>query len=96
MAKFNIDAILHRRHGRSSTRVVWVRRYARIETAVRRCTEFMVLDGEVGDTIEFVLRINGWQVGTIRMKANGTMQVDWTHRKMIQQIQKEAELSANQ
>ena len=96
MAKFNIDAVLHRRHGRAHTKVVWTRRYARIETAVRRCTEFLVLDGEVGDVIEFVLRINGWQVGTIRVKANGCMQVDWTHRKMIQQIQKEAELTAGE
>ncbi len=90
MAKFNIEAILHRRKKNNETYVVWTRLYARIETAVRRCTEIMVLEGEVGDVIEFTLRLNGWQIGTIRMRANGKMQVDWIQRKIVQEIQKAA------
>ena len=81
MAKFNIDGILHRRVDKSHKVVAWVRRYARIETAVRRCTEFLILEGEVGDVIEFVLRLNGYQVGTIRMAATGRMVVVWNDRK---------------
>ena len=76
MAKFNIQAHLHRLE-RGGSRTVWIRQYARIETAVRRCTEYLIIEGEVGDLIEFVLKINGYQVGTIRMKATGKMEVLW-------------------
>ena len=81
MAKFNIDAVLHRKDGKTHTIVVWTRLYARIETAIRRCTEYLIIEGEVGDVIEFVLRKNGYQVGTIRMAATGRMVVVWNDRK---------------
>lgn len=76
MAKFNIEAHLHR-SAKGLRETVWVRHYARIETAVRRCTEYLVLDGEVGDIIEFVLKLNRYQVGTIRLTATGSMTVIW-------------------
>lgn len=83
MAKYNIDATLHR-IGKNKTRItVWTRRYARIETAVRRCTEFIVLEGEVGDVIEFYLRLNGYQVATIRMTATGKLDVMWNDHKLL-------------
>lgn len=76
MQRFNVDGILHRRDGNKLV-VFWVRSYARIETAVRRCTEYLILEGQVGDVIEFVLKINGMQVGTIKMSASGKMSVVW-------------------
>lgn len=81
MAKFNIEAHLHRYEGRSKVRtVVWIRRYARIATAIRRCSEFLVEEGAVGDLIEFTLRINGYQCGTIRLTAKGTMETLWNDK----------------
>lgn len=80
MARFNIEAHLHRLVGRSDFRtVVWIRRYARIETAIRKATEFLIVEGEVGDLIEFVLRINGMQVGTVRRSATGKLEVLWNN-----------------
>ena len=83
MAKFNIDARLHRKDGKTHTITVWTRMYARIETAIRRCTEYLIIEGEVGDVIEFCLRKNGYQVGTIRMSATGRMIVVWNDRKFL-------------
>ena len=79
MALFNIEAHLHRLvHGSSSKReTVWIRRYARIENAMRRSTEFLMIEGEVGDVIEFVLVINAYQVGTIQYKATGKISIVW-------------------
>jgi hypothetical protein len=80
MARLNIEGHLHRLvHGRHT--FVWTRHYARIETAVQRCTAFLMLDGEVGDIIEFTLKINGYQVGTIRLKATGKMEVVWNRKE---------------
>lgn len=85
MAKFNIDATLHR-FGKGKVKLqVWTRRYARIETAIRRCSEFMVLEGEVGDVIEFYLRLNGYQVGTVRLTATGRLDIVWNDRKFLKQ-----------
>lgn len=76
MARLNIEGHLHRLvHGKREH--VWIRHYARIETAVQRCTAFLMLDGEVGDVIEFTLKVNGYQVGTVRLKATGKMEVVW-------------------
>lgn len=76
MPRFNIQGHLHRMKNGHHL-FVWTRNYARIETAVRRCTEFLILEGEVGDIIEFTLKVNGYQVGTIRLKATGKMEVLW-------------------
>lgn len=77
MAAFNIDALLHRRTSQNTTTAVWVRHYARIETAIKRCMEYLIFEGEVGDVIEFTLRRNFMQVGTIRMKASGGVEIVW-------------------
>lgn len=76
MARINIEGHLHRMV-MGHRELVWTRHYARIETAVQRCTAYLILDGEVGDVIEFTLKVNGYQVGTIRMKATGKMEVLW-------------------
>lgn len=78
MARLNIEAHLHRYEGKTRE-VFWVRHYARIETAIRRCTEYLILEGEVGDTIEFVLKINGLQVGTIRYTAVSKLDIVWNN-----------------
>jgi hypothetical protein len=76
MARFNIQAHLHRVE-KGYLQPVWVRYYARIETAIRRCTEYLIIEGEVGDIIEFVLKLNGYQVGVIKLKATGKIDVVW-------------------
>lgn len=96
MAKFNIDATLHRLGKGKIKFAVWTRRYARIETAVRRCTEFMVLEGEVGDVIEFYLRLNGYQVATIRMTATGKLDVMWNDHKLLKRKQDLTKFEAEQ
>ena len=88
MAKFNIEAHLHRLIGRSKDKreVAWIRRYATIDTAVRRCTQFLVTEGQVGDVIEFVLiKIPGYQVGTVSFriggKGVGSIEVLWNREE---------------
>lgn len=79
MAKFNIEAHLHRLVGNSMRvrETVWIRRYHRIETATRKATEFLICEGQVGDVIEFVLMKNDMQVGTVQYKASGKIIVLW-------------------
>lgn len=76
MARLHIEGHLHRltKGGRT---FIWTRHYARIETAVHRCTTFLILEGEIGDVIEFTLKKNGYQVGTVRLKATGKIEVLW-------------------
>lgn len=76
MARLNIEGHLHRRvNGRLLP--AWTRHYATIDTAITRCTTWMLINGEVGDIIEFTLKINGMQVGTIRMRADGKVVTEW-------------------
>lgn len=82
---FNIDAIMHRRK-RNGTQILWVRRYSCIENAMRRATEILMVDGCVGDLIEFTLRTNGLQVGTIRMHAAGNISIQWNYRKILREL----------
>jgi len=79
MTQFNIQAHLHRFEGQSKIRTTaWIRYYARIETAIRRCSEYLVVEGQVGDVIEFVLiKIPGYQLGTVRLKATGHLDILW-------------------
>jgi hypothetical protein len=78
MAKYNIDAYLHRfEDGNKFRSLRWVRHYARIETALRRATEFLVAEGKVGDVIEFVVKINERQAGVAHLKLDGQIEIIW-------------------
>lgn len=78
MQRFNITAHLHRYVGRDRHRtVIWKRPYARVETAVSRCSSWMIAEGKVGDVIECVLNRNGDQVVVIHMTLKGKMEINW-------------------
>ena len=78
MARYNIEAHLHRFEGKNKRRTVtWIRYYHRIETAVQRGMRFLMEEGEVGDIIEFVLKINSDQRGTLQYHATGRVTVTW-------------------
>ena len=45
-----------------------IRRYVRLDTAIRRQTELAYLDGQPGDVIEFAHAETGMQIGTIKVQ----------------------------
>ena len=45
-----------------------VRRYVRLDTAIRRQTELVYLEGQPGDVIEFAHAETGMQIGTIKVQ----------------------------
>ncbi len=53
------------------------RRYATLDNAVVRLTEFMVRDGYVGDICELYHHVTGRQLGTIKITAKGYLKVTW-------------------
>lgn len=53
------------------------RRYATLDNAVVRLTEFMVRDGYVGDVCELYHHVTGRQLGTIKITAKGYLKVTW-------------------
>ena len=79
MARLNIEAHLHRFvNGSSKFReVVWVRHYKNLDTATSRGMFFLLTEGEVGDVIEYTLKINGYQVGTMKYHATGKVTTIW-------------------
>ena len=82
MAKFNIDAKLHRViKGSDRKKEVWTRRYARIETALRKAVEIMIMDGQSGDVLEFYVRKSGYQIATVRMSARGKLDIQWNDQR---------------
>lgn len=77
MSTLHIEATLHSRASKTRFIRVWTRRYARIETATAKAMEYLMFAGAVGDVIEFHLRRNSMQVGTIRMMASGKVDIIW-------------------
>lgn len=79
MARLNIEARLHRyiNGSKKYKEVVWVRHYARIETAASAANTFLMFSGQTGDVIEFTLKINGLQVGTVRFTAKNKTEFEW-------------------
>ena len=45
-----------------------VRRYVRLDTAIRRQPELAYLEGQPGDVIEFARAETGLQIGTIKVQ----------------------------
>lgn len=72
MAERNIVAALHR-----GEHIVWIRRYARIDTAVPRCTQLALLEGHPRDVVELSHAHTGMQLGTITLHVNNKLTASW-------------------
>ena len=74
----NFVGVVHRAAQQTSDRRRnLTRRYASLDNAVIRLTEFMVRDGYVGDVCELYHRVTGRQLGTIKVTANGRLKINW-------------------
>lgn len=67
-------------------KVLWQRYFVRIETALRRAVELLVLGGSPGDRIEIASNDFGFQVATVVILAQGRIVVnfsiaDLSHKK---------------
>jgi hypothetical protein len=71
MRELPIIATLHRKR-----KVVKSRRYARIDTAIKRQSQLAVIEGEPKDVIEFSHAHTGLQIGTIRVGV-GEFKAEW-------------------
>lgn len=71
MRELPIVATLHRKR-----KVVKSRRYARIDTAIKRQSQLAVIEGEPKDVIEFSHAHTGLQIGTIRVGV-GEFKAEW-------------------
>jgi hypothetical protein len=79
--RFNIVAQYNRRRG-NSFEVVWTRYYSKLENAMKRGQE-LIMQGGVGDVIEFYLVTNKMHVGWMRMPANGNVTSSWNLRSGV-------------
>ena len=74
----NFVGVVHRAAQQTSDRRRnLTRRYASLDNAVIRLTEFMVRDGYVGDVCELYHHVTGRQLGTIKVTANGRLKINW-------------------
>ncbi len=74
----NFVGVVHRAAQQMSDRKRnLTRRYASLDNAVIRLTEFMVRDGYVGDVCELYHHVTGWQLGTIKITAKGHLKATW-------------------
>lgn len=74
----NFVGVVHRAAQQMSDRKRnLTRRYATLDNAVVRLTEFMVRNGYVGDVCELYHHITGRQLGTIKITAKGHLKVTW-------------------
>lgn len=74
----NFVGVVHRAAQQTSDRKRnLTRRYATLDNAVVRLTEFMVRDGYVGDVCELYHHVTGRQLGTIKITAKGRLKVTW-------------------
>lgn len=71
MRELPIIATLHRKR-----KVVKSRRYARIDTAIKRQSQLAVIEGEPKDVIEFSHAHTGLQIGTIKVGV-GEFKAEW-------------------
>jgi len=74
----NFVGVVHRAAQQMSDRKRnLTRRYATLDNAVVRLTEFMVRDGYVGDVCELYHHVTGRQLGTIKVTAKGHLKATW-------------------
>lgn len=74
----NIVGIVHRhsQHGSDRHRNL-TRRYSSVAAAFMRMTQFMVINGYVGDVVEIAHHTSGMQLGTIKMTAAGNLKMSF-------------------
>lgn len=77
----------------SNRKPVWVRYYARLDTAVRKSVHLAVLEGEPGDVIEFSSRQFGYQIGTVVIHVLGRLTVSWDKQFLTEALKASEELS---
>lgn len=74
----NFVGVIHRAAQQTSDRKrMLTRRYASLDNAVIRLTEFMVRDGYVGDVCELYHHVTGRQLGTIKISAKSNLKINW-------------------
>jgi hypothetical protein len=74
----NFVGVVHRAAQQMSDRKRnLTRRYASLDNAVVRLTEFMVRDGYIGDVCELYHHVTGRQLGTIKVTAKGHLKATW-------------------
>lgn len=76
MTERNLIVTLHRKR-----KPLWARRYLRLDTAIPRITELMILGGEPGDVAEIAHAVTGMQIGTVRLRAGGNLITNWSWDK---------------
>lgn len=72
MSERNIVAQLHSKMG-----LLWTRRFARLDTAIPRATQLLMLEGQPGNVVEFSHAVTGLQLGTIKLRVGGKMVTDY-------------------
>lgn len=58
-------------------RVIWIRYFARLETAIARAASVLVLRGAPGDSMEIASNDYGFQIATLVIKAQGHLTVNF-------------------
>lgn len=79
----NFVGVVHRAAQQTSDRKRnLTRRYATLDNAVVRLTEFMVRNGYAGDVCELYHHITGRQLGTIKITAKGHLKINWENNNV--------------
>jgi hypothetical protein len=63
---------------RRNKSVTKTRYYSRITTGFPRAVQLLMIDGEPGDLVEFASNEFGYQIGFVRLKVGGNMDIQWT------------------
>jgi len=72
MSQRNLVATLLR-----GNKPVWSRRYARLDTAIPRCTQLALLEGHPRDVIELSHAETGMQIGTVKLGVGNRIVSTW-------------------
>lgn len=58
-------------------KVIWMRYFARLETAIARAASVLVLQGAPGDKMEIASNDYGFQIATLRIKTQGQLTINF-------------------
>lgn len=73
MAKRLLVAQFHR----NNQPILAKRYFNRVDTAIPRCVQLVLLDGEPGDTIQISSSEFGYWIADIRVRAGGKIDIKW-------------------
>lgn len=62
-------------HGKQAVKT---RFFVRISTAFPRMLQLLMENGYQGDVVEFASTEFGYQIGTVKLTANGAVNIQWT------------------